>query len=165
MEIATADLIQLIILIILAITGIVAIWEIHSTKEIHRETLEWNKKNRTYNTLAEFRQLKPHLSREEFKDILKKPSTKIPIERILSAIDKNSKIRSEIIEYLNHHEGIANGISNNLLDENLVKSTRSSSFIQTFNEYQEYILHRRKLSSPTAWEEFEKLVTKWKTKL
>jgi len=98
-----ADGIQLCILLVLVITAAIALWELRQTRKIHKETLLWNKKNKTIDTLNDFRKLKPIATRTKFAAYFKKPGTPIPLTEILQAIEENPNIRSEIIEYLNHH--------------------------------------------------------------
>jgi len=74
---------------------------------------------------------------------------------------EDQKIKSEIIGYLNHHEGIAIGIKQDLFNEDVVKYARKTSFCQTYSEYKEYIKYRREISNPIAWINLENLTTEW----
>ncbi len=156
-----ADTIQLAILIVLIITAIIALKEISETKNIHKESLLWNKKNKTIDVLNDFRKVIPHLTKKCFSTYLKHPNKKIPVKVILEGISGEHKIKSEIGEYINHHEGLAIGISSNLYDEDLIKTARKTSFFQTWIQYEAYIDHRRQVSNPNAWKNFEELVNKW----
>lgn len=156
-----ADIIQVLILVVLIITAVIALKEISETKNIHKETLLWNKKNKTIDVLNDFRKVIPHKTKKHFKKQLKQPNKTIPCEEILGEIAQEAKIKSEIVEYLNHHEGLAIGIINGLYNEDLIKKARRTSFFQTWIQYEEYIAHRRKVSNSEAWKNFEEIVNKW----
>lgn len=153
--------IQIGILVILIIIVFLVLLEIRAIRKIHDDTLKWRKKKKTYEIINEMRKFRPDIAREKFKAFLLKPGTTIPIEVIKRAIEEDPRVRTEIIELINLHEGIANGIENNLLDETIVKENRGRTFKRTFQEYREYIFYRRTISAPTAWIEYEELVKKW----
>lgn len=156
-----ADLIQILILIVLIVTAYFALKGINETKNIHKETLLWNKKNKTIDILNEFRKITPSLTRERFAKF-NIPGSPIPLEEIKKAIEEDRRIKSEIGKYLNHHEGIAIGIKQNLYEEEVVKLARKTSFCQTYSEFEEYINEVRKVSNPKTWINFENLTKKWK---
>ena len=158
----TADFIQLGILIVLIITAYIAIREIIETKNIHSDTLLWSKRNKTIDVLNEFRKVIPHITKTNLSDQLKNPNQTIPLQVILSKVETEPKIESELGEYLNHHEGLAIGIDTDLYDEELVLKARRTSFFQTWIQYKEYVDHRRKENkNPKTWKNLERLVIRW----
>ncbi len=156
-----ADFIQLLILLVLIMTAYIALKELHETKNIHRETLEWNRKNKTITVLNEFRKINISVLRETFNKHTKIPGTTISLTLIIDEIKNNAEVKSSIIRFLNHHEGLALGIKLGLYDREMIKLARKTSFIQNYNEYIEYIKYRREISNPNAWKNFEELVKKW----
>ena len=157
-----ADWIQILILITLIITAWFALKAINETKNIHKETLLWNKKNKTIDVLNDFRKVRPEKAKLIFNYHSVGPNETISLKAILNAINEDPEIGSEIVEYLNHFEGIALGVKNELYDEKLVKKARGETFYQTWVQYHEYIYHRREISNPKAWDKFEEILKDWK---
>jgi hypothetical protein len=155
-----ADLIQVIILVVLAFTAGFALKAIYETRNIHKETLEWNKKSLTINILKELREIKFDETKQIFFEYTNY-GTEIPLGEILKAIEKNPVIKTEIVAYLNHHSGIAIGINQGLYDDEIVNKSRKNSFLQVYTEFKNYIYYRREVSNENAWIDFEKLVIKW----
>ncbi len=155
-QMTIADLIQISILITLVVTAYFAVKGINRTKRIHQDTLVWNKKNKTIDTLNEFRKIKPNLVKIKFKDFLDNPKQSIPIKDLLKEIKKDPRIGFEIDEYLNHYEGIAIGIKQNLYDGEMVKLARKTSIYNTWIQYKEYIEYFRK-DNDKLWDNFESL--------
>ena len=156
-----ADYIQILILIVLIVTAYVGIREIKEGRKIHEEILDWNRKNKTQDTLNELRKFPNPLLATSFKDTFNNPGIPIPLEIIQKEIEKDRQVKVQIIRRLNAQEGLSRGVYLSLYDEEMVKLSRKTSMTQIFYEYKEFIDERRKVSNPNAWKNYEQLVNKW----
>lgn len=73
--------------------------------------------------------------------------------------------REHILKVLNQREFIAAGILGGALHEKMYKSFQYSMFLRDWNNLSGFVLElRRNRNAPTAFQEFETLAKKWKSK-
>ncbi|MEM9078751.1 MAG: DUF4760 domain-containing protein [Bacteroidota bacterium] len=160
MCITLSDIIQILILVTLVYTAYAAIKSLNETKKIHFNNLDWNKKNRSVDIMKEFRDFKNKMNSELQLNIYTN-NVELELDEILNRIKKSKSYESSLNNYLNFYEGISIGILKGLYDEEIIKSSRKTTFIHTYNEFKNYILYRRKTNNSVAWRNFEILIKKW----
>lgn len=150
----------------IVVTIVYASKQLKLSKNVHEQTLAWNKKVLTEKELS----AKPDQQRSSrlnvvFKDYVCGNAGKIPkpipLYVILTEIEKDHSVRADIHHYLNKYERISRGIRNGLYDESTVIGALKNTMIKIFVNYREYILHRQAGTNPNAWGEFQKLVQSW----
>lgn len=81
-------------------------------------------------------------------------------------LEENNDARAALISILNFLETIAVGIYHQLLEEDFVKTIFKTLMIGYYNEYNFYIIYRRKFhKEPNAWVKFTALAEKWQFEL
>ena len=135
--------------------------QLKRTKEIHLENLIWLRKVEAKNALT-VRDYDGYLLAKELDYI--NATQPIPWKYILEKIEKDLKVQNELHKYLNFLSRLAQGVTNGIYDENVVKLSKGQVMIRAMRNFSEYIEYRRSLESSRskAWWELEKLVTKWK---
>jgi hypothetical protein len=87
----------------------------------------------------------------------------IPLDKILTSIQKDKSIQIKINHVLNSYEALARGIAHSVYDEQIIKDARRGMIIRQYNTYCNYIENRRQvLSNQNIYRDLESLVNKWK---
>lgn len=149
---------QVIGIFAVVITILYASRQIKISKNIHKETLDWNRKTTTENALnnRQDKELRLFLTKR-FKSYVEKGILVIPLAEIQSAISSDINVQLEIHSYLNKYERISRGIKNNLYDREMIVETMKYIIVKVYFNYKEYIEHRREVANKNAWKNFELL--------
>ncbi|MFW1676423.1 DUF4760 domain-containing protein [Pontibacter sp. JAM-7] len=83
---------------------------------------------------------------------------------LFAETDSERKAKTEVDNFLNHYELIAISIRKEILDEGFYKSWMRSTYINHFEDAEEYIKDIQK-THPNAFKEFESLARKWQGEL
>lgn len=151
-------LIQVFGLIFLSITILYAGRQIKISKNIHKETLDWNRKTTTENELnnRQDKELRLFLMKQ-FQFYVKNGIHIIPIVEIENAINSDVNVQLQIHSYLNKYERIARGVKNGIYDKTIIMDTAKYIIVKIYFNYVEYIKYRRKIANKNAWLNFEEL--------
>lgn len=153
----TDDYIQILILFVLVVTAYFALKGINETKNIHKETLNWNRMYQTQNILKE---LNDSFVPLKYKFTPQDLDTSFLIEEVMSVIEDRDLV-SKIDKRLNSYESIARGIRLGLYDEELVKLSRRTVLVGKFFNNKNYIEHFRKRRNKRIYRNLEWLAEKW----
>jgi len=153
--------IQVLGFIAVVFTLLYASNQIKLSKNIHKETLSWNKKITTEEELS-------RKTSQEIRDrlVLRFDShcgekiKPIPLKIIEQEMTKDPKVRSDIHTYLNRFERIARGIDFGIYDEEIIINSSRYMLNKVYVNYEEYIQKRRDKINQNAWRSFEALVNR-----
>lgn len=99
---------------------------------------------------------------EEYKHLIEENRSK----EFSELLDKNEDARSAIISLFNYFECISLGISQQIHDEEFMRSFFRGIFIAYLNDYEFYIQYRRKkLNNSRIWKEFTDLAARWRSSI
>lgn len=151
-------IIQIAGIIAVVVTLLYASRQIKTSKNIHKETLDWNRKTTTNNELnnRQDKELRLFLMKQ-FQPYVEKGITVIPISEIENAIKSDLNVQLQIHSYLNKYERISRGINNGLYDKAMVVETMKYIIVKVYFNYRDYIKYRRKIANKNAWKNFENL--------
>lgn len=151
-------LIQLLGTIAVVFTILYASRQIKISKNIHKETLDWSRKNITESELSNRydKELRLFLVKK-FQPYVEKGIIKIPITEIQNAIKEDINVQLQIHSYLNKYERISRGIKNELYDKSIIIDAMKYIIVKVYFNYSEYIKYRREISNKNSWKNFEHL--------
>ncbi|WP_316787111.1 DUF4760 domain-containing protein [Pedobacter frigiditerrae] len=153
--------IQVLGFIAVIFTLLYASKQIKISKNIHEDTLSWNKKIATEEELS--RKTSGEI-RDRLLTIFEKYSeigiVSIPLEIIEKEIAKDKKVKQDIHDYLNRFERIARGINFGIYNEEIIIDSSRYMINKVYVNYENYIQKRRNEVNPRAWCCFEELVNR-----
>lgn len=157
--------IELIGTIAIVVSIIYASIQIKLSRNIHKETLDWNRKTLTENELNNRydKETREYLAKK-FQRYVEVGISKIPLFEIQNAIVSDINVQLQIHSYLNKFERISRGNKNGLYDEELIIEAVKYVIVKVYFNYIEYIEHRRENANPSAWESFEALAKEFNRK-
>ncbi|WP_118974209.1 DUF4760 domain-containing protein [Taibaiella koreensis] len=150
--------IQIVGILAVVVTILYASKQIRINKNIHKETLEWNRKTVTENELnnRHDKEIRSFLTKK-FQAYVEKGICKIPLVKIQDAIRDEIDIQLQIHSYLNRYERISRGIKNGLYDRAMIISAMKYVIVKVYFNYEDYIEYRRTIANKNSWKHFESL--------
>lgn len=87
----------------------------------------------------------------------------IPCSEINPVLEEYPEVRASIRDLLNYYEALARGVIQGVYDEEVMRASKRSAAFKAYDKLMPYIRQQRKIfSSPTLWDHFESLVSKWR---
>lgn len=141
---------------------VVAAIQISRNTRAHRENHDWNRRYAAQQALIEGRdELEVKRQIEEAFEMIK-DQRRLPLESIKAKLESDRGLIVALHRLLNIYEGYARGITQRIYDNEVIKAGRKTVMLRTFDIFQEYILHRRSIGSPAAWEQLEAITNEWR---
>jgi hypothetical protein len=136
--------------------------QLRLARKVHQDNHEWNRRNVAQQATIDYASKitgAEKLNKALTYSVAKEP---IPLDTILAAFDKDEGLRTITHRLLNYNESLAIGVLQGVYDEWTIKAIRKSPMILLFESFKNYVNKVRCDFQPTAWEQQEKLINKWK---
>jgi len=153
--------VQIIGLSITIIAVLYAGWQLKLAKRQFRDLHDWNRRKASHDTFELFAKMADsnRLINTAFNYL--DNHDPISIESIEIQCKADSGLKSAIHRLLNFNEGLALGIKQKVLDEEIIRGAFEFVVTQSYHQFYLYIMSRQK-PSPGVWDELEYLVKSWK---
>ncbi len=161
-----AILIQLVTVLLLGYTCLMAKRQVNAVYETLKANHEWNRRKAAQDALLQRPQRVSNskLLDETFR-YLDTTSDQFPLEVVKEACQKNPEVKRALHSFLNYYEGLARGVQQEVYDDEVVRIACRGIMKRTLERYRGYIADRRKMSPhKEAWTQMEKLCKKWDEK-
>jgi len=135
-------------------------YQIKLSRLFHRDNHDWNRRIESQKALVHYNTTVMSTKLNEMFDFMN-INKSIPLDKIMSEIEKSKETQNLIHRYLNIYEGYARGIIQGIYDEELIKNARRGVMVKTYLRFKEYIEFRKQQWGPTAWKELESMANKW----
>lgn len=147
MKITLENILEIISLLILIISVLIAARQLYLLRKVQKENYDWNKRIEAQKACVEFDYQLINDRKALAKDLdYGKDVDRIPAQKFESIFEKNFELRISCHNILNFFDGLCVGIHNHIYDEQIIKDNFETLILRTYDQFKPYIDERNKFS-------------------